>query len=275
MSLRLQTQMLKNSLNGSLCQVNSNGWRLIPFIAPVSFRYTGTPSRPSWVAIDLSFPKRNSRWSRVSRPISSSARVIRGCRTSEGVLGAHSPGIPRSHHDEHHHDAPPPVVEPGSGTSWLLPLTDMADGHQAFVRDKILTFRTITTLLEILHDPSLPINPPESIDRHSCTLNSQNPQILHGDQSGDNRSLTALATLLVRNQELAAVTMQHPSTPESTMDIIVCMHESSHQAMVSPEAFNCPSDARSAATNEQISPVHPGPLEIDPHNPMEYLKGVW
>jgi hypothetical protein len=132
-------------------------------------------------------------------------------------------------------------------------------------------------LLETLHDPSLSINPPESIDGHSCTLtrNLQNPQILHGSHSGDNRSLTALATLLVRNKELIAVTMQPPSTPESTMDILVCMHEPSYQPTVSPGTFNRPSDARSAATNKQTRPVHPGPLEIDPHNPMQYLKEVW
>jgi hypothetical protein len=151
----------------------------------------------------------------------------------------------------------------------------MADNHPEIIRDKILTFRTITTLLEILHDPSLPINPPPSIDRHSCALNPQNRQILHGDQSGDNRSLTALATLLVRNQELTAVTMQHPSTPESTIDILVCMHESSHKPLVSPEALNLPSDARSAVTDKQTSPFQPGPLEIDPHDPMPYLKEIW
>jgi hypothetical protein len=140
--------------------------------------------------------------------------------------------------------------------------------------DKILTFRTITALLEILQDPSLKSG--LSTNR-SLPLHRSMRSRLHLDGQSDHRSLGALATLLVRNHEIAAVTTRFltPTMADSSaLEIIVCSHEEN----LDPNTKNL---ALTAVTNPDTqtsrAPLifHVNPSHIDPYNPIPYLIETW
>jgi hypothetical protein len=154
------------------------------------------------------------------------------------------------------------------------------------VLDQILTFRTITTLLEVLQDPSLPGNVKSPTDNHPHVQNSNQPG---RGGNHDDRYLTALATLLVRNEEVTATTMHRDTSAQGSsesMIILVCKHEPTHQqpSVDSAEYQVSLANATSGVSGAQSAPldaqmpvvIHPaGPSSIDPIRPMVYLKETW
>jgi len=128
------------------------------------------------------------------------------------------------------------------------------------IPDKILTFQTITTLLEVLQDPSLNIN-----------VRNQPPLPMHPrlDSHGDH-SLAALAILLVRNRELTAVTMKASTMPDTSMEIIVCSHEEDQNLRMSATGTN-PANPPSF----QVEIDHSGACDVDPRNPFLYIRQTW
>jgi hypothetical protein len=133
------------------------------------------------------------------------------------------------------------------------------------VHERILKFRTLTSLLEILQDSSS-LNTGLSVDRRTYIPNSN-----HSSQAGVDRSLSALATLLVRRQgEVTAVALRSPPTAESPMDILV----SRHIPREVPNNVTLPAPSAASMALETQIPVIicPHASDIDPLHPMDYLK---
>jgi hypothetical protein len=131
------------------------------------------------------------------------------------------------------------------------------------VHERILKFRSLTSLLEILQDSS-------SLDAGRTYIPNSN----HSSQVDVDRSLSALATLLVRRQgEVTAVALRSPPTAESPMDILVSRHIP--REVPNNATFPAPSAPSSALeTLETQIPIviHPHASDIDPLRPMDYLK---
>jgi hypothetical protein len=152
-------------------------------------------------------------------------------------------------------------------------------GPSAGISAKILTFRTITTLLEILQDPSL--NPkssyPVRVDDHASL---QGQRHLQTNQHSDHRSLCALATLLVRNHhDVTAVAMQDRSTSDPLVEVLVCRHDSNPSPRIVDNAAPGPADSRPVVDtpepNRDYINVHPDPLKMDVLHPTQYLMDTW
>jgi hypothetical protein len=99
-----------------------------------------------------------------------------------------------------------------------MPLDSSPDSS---IPDQLLSFRTITALLEILQDPSLTTGQEA---RHSLQIAPRN---LQQEQHSDHRFLHAFATLLVRDTEDVAVTTKNPLMSDSpTIEIVICSYDS-------------------------------------------------
>jgi hypothetical protein len=141
----------------------------------------------------------------------------------------------------------------------------MAANSDPTVHERILKFRSLMTLLEILQDSSSP-DAGLSIDKLTYIPNSS-----HSLRVDDHHSLSAMATLLVRQQgEVVAVALQNPPTAESPMDILV----SRHIPREVPNNATLPALSGAPSALETQIPVitHPHPSDIDPLRPMHYLK---
>jgi hypothetical protein len=135
------------------------------------------------------------------------------------------------------------------------------------VLDKIQTFRTITTLLKILQDPSL--------NAHTTRIDDRAPlQSLQTDQHSDRRSLCVLATLLVRNRnDATAIAMQDLSTSGLPIEILVCRHESNPR-MVVPEALNPATGPAGSVIEPKSDIILPDPSTMDSLCTMPCLKDI-
>ena len=132
------------------------------------------------------------------------------------------------------------------------------------IHDRILRFRTLTTLLEILQDSSLDAK--LSVDRRTYLPNSN-----YSSRVDDHHTLSALATLLVRQQgEVTAVALQNPPSAESPMEILV----SRHVPREVPNNAALPATLATSSVLETQIPVVtcPHASDIDPLRPMHYLK---
>jgi hypothetical protein len=149
------------------------------------------------------------------------------------------------------------------------------------VLEKIQTFRTITTLLEILQDPSLNTRSPEPESHPPIRINHRTPfQSLQTDQPSDHRSLCALATLLVRNRDdVTAVAMQDPSTSRPPVEILVCRHELNPRMVVPEQDSTGPVAAFNTSVVDVLEPsqaiIPPEPSTTDSVRTTQPIKDTW
>jgi hypothetical protein len=133
------------------------------------------------------------------------------------------------------------------------------------IHERILRFRTLTTLLEILQDSSS-LDAELSIDRRTYLPSSN-----YSSRVDDHHTLSALATLLARQQgEVTAVALQNPPSAESPMEILVSRHIPRE---VPNNAAPPATPAASSVLETQIPVVTcPHASDIDPLRPMHYLR---
>jgi hypothetical protein len=168
-----------------------------------------------------------------------------------------------------------------------MPEDSSPEATRGSIPDQLLTFQTITSLLEILQDPSLNTERED----HPFQISLRNSQ---QEQLRDHRFLNAFATLLVRDNETVAVTTKNPPTPDSpTMEIVVCSNDGRDRT--TPFTVGRPSGLPSQSldckptslptgvalitprTAELEAPLlfQPEPSNIDPYNPIPFLKSNW
>jgi hypothetical protein len=148
----------------------------------------------------------------------------------------------------------------------------MADHDITIVRDKILTFRTITTLLEVLQFLN---GSPMSVGHWQFPL-LRGFSAFAGKSNTDDHGeyLAALATLLAREHGFAAVAITHRQS--SIWELTVCNHEERPKTTVIPGPQMTASETHSSTIREErFSILSPDACDIDPSNPLPYLRKTW
>lgn len=157
-------------------------------------------------------------------------------------------------------------------------MTDPNDHRDDNLSDKMITFRSITAMLETLQDPSFDIGLSMGKASLTASLPGQCPVTV---QNQDERhSLAALATLLVRHHGFTAVTLnlKEPSTPDSpTMELVVCSHgqDQGFTPIVSDSCTRNDSSSALGYSGDKISISHPDASSIDPSDPLPYVRETW
>lgn len=144
----------------------------------------------------------------------------------------------------------------------------MADHDSTNTQDRILTFRTITTLLEILQC----LNAPRD-HRQFPLLRGYSTFTTNSDH---DECLAALATLLARDREFTAVSITQKQN--AVWELTVCHHEERPKATATtiPSPQMTASDARSSTIRaEEFSILTPDACDIDPSNPFPYIRKTW
>jgi hypothetical protein len=131
------------------------------------------------------------------------------------------------------------------------------------VANKNLMFHTITSLLALLENPLHNDRTTSSKIPGPDPVRSADPYSI---------SLSAFATLLVKNREIVVVTVKPPSAVHpSPLELVVCSHE---RALHYPEgdATKPPAPGNSTQGLTVISPL---PSSIDPSTLLHYIRETW
>jgi hypothetical protein len=141
--------------------------------------------------------------------------------------------------------------------------------------DKILTFCTITTLLEMLqclNGTPAPMGYWQFLLQRGYNTFLGKPES-DSDSDSDSESqyeyLAALAILLARDNEFVAVAITHQQ--DTVWELTICNHEER------PKTTVIPSDTvtHSSMMRESFSTQTPDACDVDPINPFPYLRKTW
>ena len=131
-------------------------------------------------------------------------------------------------------------------------------------RNLVLAFRTISTVLAAIQKGPL------GIDVGSIAIHKPIPSTL------ELKILTALATVLVRQHEIVAVSSRVTGNP-TNVDVVAC---ASHYITATnprdPKVnLPVPGDAMTLETNKDFDVLTPGRVDIDAENPLLFVKNTW
>jgi hypothetical protein len=124
----------------------------------------------------------------------------------------------------------------------------MADDHG--ISDKILTFRTIIAMLELLHD----------------NVGFTRRNLPHADHRSQ----------LARNHEITAVKMKSDSstvTAYNELELVVCAHEQDRGHMATTTTTDWPNVSGYGGENPSVLRLDES--SVGPRDPIPYMRDTW